>query len=305
MRKNVALGIIKLCFIPRSTFYVMALFSISLFFISIGSFYSLDIPSFYLLMNGIGVALIPNFGSNLWNHSNDIKEDIARGKNNVLTEGLVKRRTTIILALFLYLISIGLVFYLSLNLDRSIFAFFIIWCFVTWWYSDNLILKSIFGFRLKDHYIGELITYSIAWPSFTLSIWLIYSDLNLKGITLALIFLFYGISGLLLKDLKDISGDREAGLKTFGVVFPPSRLLYLSSIFLIFFYISIIASTGLNIFNLGSLLVVIPFILFMIGTFLHFHRKSWELDVEDYKPVQNMMLTTYASLVLFGIGGLL
>jgi len=75
------------------------------------------------------------------------------------------------------------------------------------------------GFRLKEHYIGELIAYSIAMPIYALSIWLVYSDLNPMGLIIIIGVFLFSISGLLLKDLKDISGDREAGLRTFGVVF--------------------------------------------------------------------------------------
>jgi len=304
MEKHSALvaGIMQLCITPSATLYFYPLFSIVLFFIANGFLYPLDVSHFYPLILGIGIALFSIFGTNMWNHSNDIREDMAHGKNNVLTQGLVKRRTIMILAIIFYMISLVTIYILSEMLNRPIFPFFLIWCVVTWWYSDNFIFKKIFGFRLKDHYVGELVTYIIACPTFTFSIWLIYTDMDVRGLALALIFVFYGISGLLLKDLKDISGDRAAGLKTFGVVFLPSQLLFLSSILLILYYLSIITFTVLEIFNIGSLLVVIPLVLFISGTFTHFHRKGWELEKNDYKPVQNMMLTTYASLFLFGIG---
>ena len=98
-------------------------------------------------------------------------------------------------------------------LEKPIFIFFSIWLMITWLYSDNIFMGKIFGLRLKTHYIGEIITYGIAYPSYTLSIWLIYSDLNISGITVALVFMFLGLSGVLIKDLKDISGDRKAGLE--------------------------------------------------------------------------------------------
>jgi len=102
-----------------------------------------------------------------------------------------------------------IVYYLSNEFKRPIYFFALIWIFTTWWYSDNLILKKITGFRLKDHYIGEMIAYSIAMPAYALSVWLVYSDINLISIIITAGVFFFSISGLLLKDLKDISGDRK------------------------------------------------------------------------------------------------
>ena len=147
---------------------------------------------------------------------------------------------------------------------------------ITWWYSDNIFLKKIFGFRLKTHYIGELLTYGIAYPAYTVSIWLIYSDLNISIIALALSFSFFGISGVLLKDLKDISGDRKAGLKTLGVIFSPSKLLFISCFFLILYYFVILDSIVLGIFDKGMLFVIVPFIWFIKEYFLLFPQKKLE-----------------------------
>ncbi len=82
--------------------------------------------------------------------------------------------------------------------------------------------------------------YSIAWPMYTLSVWLVYSDLNSRGIIITIAFLFLSLSALLLKDLKDISGDRKTGLKTFGVVFAPSQLIrYSCYLMMLYYFISI------------------------------------------------------------------
>ncbi|MFZ2412123.1 MAG: hypothetical protein WAW23_11175, partial [Candidatus Methanoperedens sp.] len=147
----------------------------------------------------------------------------------------------------------------------------------------------------------ELITYGISYPSYALTIWLIYSDLNTSGIALALAFSFLGISGVLLKDLKDISGDRTTGLKTLGVIFAPSKLLYISCIFLILYYLVILDSIALKVFSIGMLLVIIPFIWFIKNTFYHFHRKSWKLEFGDFKPIKTMVTSTYLSLIVLGI----
>ncbi len=255
----------------------------------------------HLLSIGIAISLLSSFASNLWNHTNDMKEDIAQGKKTVLTLYTVSPKTAIVLSVLLYAISTIMVLYASIKLERPIYIFFLVWAVITWWYSDNIFLRRLFGFRLKTHYIGELITYGIAYPAYVLTIWLIYSDLNTSGIALALAFSFLGISGVLLKDLKDISGDRKAGLKTLGVMFTPSKLIYFSCIFLILYYLVILESIAFNILSTGMFLVIIPFLWFIKDTFYYFHRKSWRLEFKDFTSIKTMVKSTYLSIVVLGI----
>ncbi len=262
----------------------------------------MSLSPLHILTMGITISLFSNFASNLWNHTNDLTEDRLQGKKTVLTLNIVSHKTAICLSMLLYAISAILAFYASIKFEKPIYLFFLVGAVISWWYSDKVFLRRLFGFRLKTHYIGELVTYGIAYPSYALTIWLIYSDLNTSGIALALAFSFFGISGVLLKDLKDISGDRQAGLKTLGVKFTSSKLLYISCLFLILYYIVILDSIVLKVFSAGMLLVIIPFIWFIKNTFYYFHRKGWKLEFKDYRSIKTMMISTYLSLIVLGIG---
>jgi len=293
--------IIKLCYTPYSLFSPIPFFAIVIFLLSY-KFDDLVAFPILSLTAGVGVCLLSSFASNIWNHTNDLNEDLAQGKKNALTQKIISYRYAVILSLILYILSLIIVYYISIKVGRPVYLFFLIWTLITWWYSDNIFLGKIFGFRLKTHYVGELITYSVAYPIYTVSIWLIYSNLNTTGLVLALAFLFFGISVVLLKDLKDISGDRQAKLKTFGVVFSPSKLFQLSCIFLLLYYIVILNSIALNIFSRSILLIVIPFFYFMKNTFWYFTKKNWILEAGDIKRIKIMVITTYFSIILLGAG---
>ncbi|MCG2737656.1 MAG: UbiA family prenyltransferase [Candidatus Methanoperedenaceae archaeon] len=295
-RKTVEL--LKLCNTPASIISPIPLFAISLFLISRKDISIFDLP---ILSIGITVSILSNFASNLWNHCNDLKEDKAQGKITILTQDSSMQKLALFIAIFLYLCSLLFVYYLSIELNRPIFLYFLIWALATWWYSDNLILKKIFGFRLKEHYIGELVTYGIAWPMYTFSIWQIYSDPNVTGVLISVAFFFISISGLLLKDLKDISGDRKAGLQTFGVVFSPSRLIQYSCYFMILYYLIILNPLTLRLFSTGILVVVIPFVYFLKNTFFHMHKKNWTLDIGDSKALKGIGISIYASVIFLGL----
>lgn len=211
------------------------------------------------------------------------------------------KKKALFIAGLLYACTMIFAYYLSNELKRPIYLYSLIWCIVTWWYSDNLILKKVTGFRLKDNYVGEFVAYSIAWPAHTLSIWLVYSYLNSRGIIITVAFFFFYLSGLLLKDLKDISGDRKAGLKTFGVVFPPSQLIRYSCYLMILYYLVILNPFTLNFFGVGILIIVIPFVYFLKKTFFYMHKKHWTLDIEDLKPLKGIFNSTLASVILLGL----
>jgi 4-hydroxybenzoate polyprenyltransferase len=297
-----AFDILRLCNTPATIYSPFPSFAISLFLIS---HKVLSIHDFTILFAGIAGSLLLAFPSNLWNHCNDVREDTAQGKKTILSHDNSMRKIAIFIAILLYISSMLFVFYLSNKFKRPIYLYSLIWVLATWWYSDNLILKKVIGFRLKDHYIGEFIAYSVAMPMYTLSVWLIYSDLNSIGITITLAFFFFNIAGLLLKDLKDISGDREAGLKTFGVVFPPSQLIKYSCYLMVVFYLVILNPFTLNSFGMGILIMTLPFIYFLKNTFVRLHKKNWILDVGDLKALKGIGNSVYASVIFLGLSAFL
>lgn len=296
-RKTVAL--LKLCNTPATIYSPFPLFAISLFLISRKELSIYDLP---VLFAGIVVSWLLAFSSNLWNHCNDLKEDKAGGKKTILTEDVSMQKKALFIAVLLYACSMLFVYYLSNEFKRPIYLYALICVIATWWYSDNLILKKVIGFRLKDHYLGELIAYSIAMPMSTLSIWLVYSDLNSKAILITIAVFFFSISALLLKDLKDISGDKKAGLKTFGVVFLPSQLIRYSCYFMVLYYLAL-----LNLFTLysfGTLIITIPFIYFLKNTFIHMYKKDWTLEWGDFQALKCIGNSIYASFIFIGLSAL-
>ncbi len=295
-RKNVEL--LRLCNTPASIISPFPFFAISLFLISRKDLNIHDLP---VLLAGIAVSLFTNFSSNLWNHCNDLKEDAAQGKKTVLTQDISMQKTAIFAAVLLYVISILSVYYISMEFKRPAFVYFLIWAIATWWYSDNLFLKKITGFRLKEHYIGELITYVVSWPMYTLGIWLIYSDLNSTGIIITIAFFFLSISVLLLKDLKDISGDKKAGLKTFGVVFSPSQLVRYSCYLMVLYYLVMLNPFILKSSGSGNLVIFLPFIYFLKNTVVHLYKKNWALDIGDLNAVKGIGISVYASVIFIGL----
>ncbi len=294
--KNIA-ELLRLCNTPATIISPIPFFAIAIFLASHNDF---NYYGFEILFIGIFVSLSSNFASNLWNHCNDLKEDIAQGKKTILTQDPSIQKIATIIAIFLYVISFCIVYLLSLEVQRPIYAYFLIWAIATWCYSDNLILKKVTGFRLKEHYIGELITYGIAWPMYTLSIWLIYSELTITGEIIIVAFFFFSISGLLLKDLKDISGDRKAGLKTFGVVFSPSELIRYSCYLMVMYYFIVLIPITVDHFNNGTLIMIFPFVYFLRNTFFHMYLKNWTLDIGDLKALKSLGYSAYASVLLLG-----
>jgi 4-hydroxybenzoate polyprenyltransferase len=294
--------LLRLCNTPATIYSPFPLFAISLFLISHKGLSIYDLP---VLFAGIVGSLLLAFPSNLWNHCNDLKEDLAQGKKTILTQDNSMQKPAVFIAVLLYVLSLVFIYYLSNEFKRPIYIYSLLWVLATWWYSDNLILKKVIGFRLKDHYLGELIAYSIAMPMYTLSVWLIYSDLNLVGIIITVAFFFFNIAGLLLKDLKDISGDRKAGLKTFGVVFPASQLIKYACYLMAAFYLVMLNPFTLNSFGMGILILMLPFIYFLKNTFFHLQKKNWTLDAGDLKAIKGIGKSVYTTVIFMGLSAFL
>lgn len=297
MQENKLLFVVRQCVTPFSIFSPIPIYCIVLFFIS-------PHLSLNLLVLGIIASYLSISASNFWNHTNDVEEDNYNSKKTIITEDTISHKTAVIVSIVLYATSILFFFYLSLILNRPIYIYYLIWAIITWWYSDNIFLKKLTHIRLKEHWIGELVTYAIAYPAYTMSVWLIFSDSITKGILLSSIFLCFGISGVLLKDLKDIKGDTEAGLKTFGVVFSPSTLLKFSCMFIICYFLAIFVATGFNFFSIYSFLTIIPFIYLIKNTYLHFQNKNWTIEMSDKNNIKNMILSVYFSLIVLGVTNL-
>ncbi|CAG1003837.1 hypothetical protein METP3_03554 [Methanosarcinales archaeon] len=296
MYRSKPVALFKLCNTPATIYSPFPLFAISLFLIS---HKELSIYDFPVLFAGIVVSWLLAFPSNLWNHCNDLKEDRAGGKKTILTQDSSMQKKALFISVLLYACSLLFVYYLSIEFKRPIYLYALIWVIATWWYSDNLILKKVIGFRLKDHYLGELAAYSIAMPMYTLSIWLVYSDLNLKGLLITLAVFFFSVSALLLKDLKDISGDMKAGLKTFGVVFLPSQLVQYSCYFMMLYYLALLNLITLS--SYGILVVTIPFIYFLKNTFIPMYKKDWALGSGDFQAIKSIGISIYASFIFIGL----
>src|SRR3989304_8034481 len=94
--------LLRLCNTPISIYSPFPLFAVSLFLISGKELSMHNLP---LLFAGIGISLLLNFPSNLWNHCNDLKEDIAQGKKTILTQDNSMQKTALFIAILLYVCS--------------------------------------------------------------------------------------------------------------------------------------------------------------------------------------------------------
>lgn len=208
------------------------------------------------LIKAIAFSFIFYAGVNLWNHVNDVEEDIKGGKKTIITENPKIRKLTALISAVLYVTSFVLAFIWIV--DWRGIAAFVPAALATWIYSD----KIFFGKKIrrwKDHYITEILAFIIFFPAFFSMLWTIFAPLSLRGLAFSMTMTLFMFSGAFLKDLKDITGDRLAGLKTLGVVFSPETLLKASSTMLIFYYFSIV---------IFSYLELLPFASFFFGCIL-------------------------------------
>jgi len=239
---------------------------------------------------------------NLWNHINDVKEDLLAGKYNVFAESDCLKLFGIFLVLIMFAISFFILSICS-NQKNLGFVLYVVCFVVAWLYSDRMFVGRFVG-RFKDHYVTELMSFVIFCPSFALIIWTFFEVINVRSLMVSLTFLFFILFSVLLKDVKDISGDMKAGLKTLGVVFSPKTLLKFASLSILLYYLSILISVILNIYNFTSILALIPFTVFMHSVW-NFAKNNWSLAFKTVRYFRNMVISNYASISLLIVLGLL
>jgi len=235
---------------------------------------------------------------NLWNHVNDVEEDMLAGKRNVFTDSPGVRRAGAALAFLLYSISFTVLYVFSK--DRLAVLAFGVVCFVTWIYSDRTFFGRFFR-RWKDYYVTEVLTYVISAPLYTIAVWSLFSRIDARAIATAAFMTPFALSGTFLKDIKDTTGDEMAGLKTLAVVFSPSTLLRISVALLWIYYIEVLVFSVLGIIPAFSILALLAFPGLIYSTFC-FVRNNWEISLKIAGAVKVMVYTNLLSLLLIALG---
>ncbi|RLI77843.1 hypothetical protein DRP07_11785 [Archaeoglobales archaeon] len=286
--------IIKLSATPATVFYPLPVIPFLIF--SLAEQTNLLVFTKITMLSFLFFAAI-----NLWNHVNDVEEDLLAGKDNIFAENKELRKNTVFLCLFLYIFSFSLVFIWTLS-------FFGILCFLpvavlTWMYSDKLFFGKVFV-RLKENYITELVTYIFSYPLFTLVLWNLAAPTNLKAIMLSIMMLFFGLWGVFLKDIKDTTGDRLAGLNTLAVKFSPETNLKASLFFLLVFYIVFIGGIFLDLFSRPSIVCLLS-ILSPLYVIVVSHRSKWTIDSYLIKPLSVLGVSNIFFFVLLSLINLL
>jgi len=251
------------------------------------------------LFKAIIFSFIFYSGVNLWNHVNDIEEDVLGGKRNIIIENVRVRKLVSIISPIQYLTSFSLTILWCTDW-RGIVAFAVA-AFATWIYSDRIVLGRIVR-RWKDYYLTEVLAFVIFFPLFTLALWTFFTPLSAKSVALSTAVSFFLLSGTFLKDIKDITGDKLAGLKTLGVVFSPETLLKASLTMLFLYYISILIFTLFKIFPSLTLASVV-FSAGAIHTTVHFINNDWQITIREAKVLESMFYFNISSFMVFIISG--
>ncbi|MFN3383876.1 MAG: UbiA family prenyltransferase [Archaeoglobaceae archaeon] len=232
---------------------------------------------------------------NLWNHLNDAKDDARVGKKDApfLIE---MRKEAMIFSVLFYILSASM---LSLSKDRISIPLFLICATLTWVYSDKQFFGKKFQ-RLKEDYRTEILTYLIVTPSFPAILWTFFAPISTTAVIFSLIFALLYLSGVLLKDLKDITEDKIAGYKTLAVVFSPENLFKISALILISTISLIPLLSFFSLLPARSKFVAILLIPIFYSIF-SIKKHNWELSMETLSAIRIYTFCYPTAFVLLSI----
>lgn len=232
---------------------------------------------------------------NLWNHLNDAEDDAKDGRRgaNFLIER--KREAAFFVISFYFFSALMLLF----SRDAVSLPLFAICATLTWLYSDKMFFGKRFR-RFKEDYRSEVLTYLIVTPSFPALLWTFFAPICTTALVFSSIFAMLYLSGVLLKDLKDITADSLAGYRTLGVVFSERKLFKLSASILL---------SAISLIPIFSLLGYLPFraslaaFLLIPASYsvLSIKRRNWELSMEVINALRLYTLSYPAAFVLLAL----
>lgn len=251
------------------------------------------------LLKAIVFSFVFCSGVNLWNHVNDIKEDSLGGKRNIITESQKIRKIVAVISLLHYVTSFCLAIFWSVDL-RGVVVFTAA-ILATWMYSDRILFGRYIG-RLKDFYLTEVLAFVVSFPSFILMVWTLFTQLSIKSIAFSVTISLFMLSGTFLKDIRDVTGDKLAGLKTLGVVFGPESLLKTSFLILFLYYVSLIIFTTFGIFP-KSTFAAVMFLVGVVYATIRFKSNGWQVTIEEVKTLEVLFYSNIGSLVAIIIAG--
>ncbi len=260
------------------------------------SIYSENLASFLILI--IYSALICS-AANLWNHLNDVEEDQSSGSRD--SRILIERKKEVILTvIILYSLSYLIAQMLSSGLLEKVLA--LVPILLTWLYSDKILIYKFLKFRLKEHYIGEIVTYLAVFLTCTLILFLIAGEINSKNILISFILTIFYLSIIVLKDLKDLSTDESFGYKTFAVAFGAENTIKISTILNAVYYFALF---GYAIrFDAKLLLAILP-VSFLIYFIFRMRRLEWKISLEDVGLIKAYVFSYISSIVLLSMASII
>jgi 1,4-dihydroxy-2-naphthoate octaprenyltransferase len=228
---------------------------------------------------------------NLWNHFNDAEEDIKSGRKESAVLMEMGRKITVIVVLF-YTLAFTIIYIMS---GWMVALIYLIAALTTWLYSDRIFAGKRFK-RLKEHYATEILTYLIVVPLSALVLWSLFEVINSKAFGFAIVVSLCFLSAVVMKDLKDITADEEAGYKTLAVVFSPGQLIK-ASLTLNFLYYLSVAIFSVTIFPISCLIALIPITVVTYVT-VKLAKNNWKIAIENAGLIKAYIFSYLSSLLL-------
>lgn len=233
--------------------------------------------------------------ANLWNHLNDAEDDARDGRKHA-TFLINRRKEATIFSILFYFLSASILIF---SKDSISIPLFLICALLTWIYSDKQFFGKKFK-RLKEDYRTELLTYLIVTPSFPALLWTFFAPFSTTALVFSLIFASLYLSGVLLKDLKDITSDAIAGYKTLAIVLSPRTLFKISASVLVSVILLVPILSFLSLLPTRSMFTAFILIPVLYSIF-SIKKRNWELSVETFNAIRIYALSYPITFALLSI----
>lgn len=264
---------------------------------------SLDLLHFSLLV--LSTLCIASAG-NIINDIFDVHTDGINKPNKVIIGKIISEKLAYNLYMGFTLIGVGIGFYISNQIGKQgLSAIFVIISALLYVYASylkqtllvgNVVISALVGFSILIIGLFELYPATTEINQFT-------QTLAMKKIMDYAVFAFMiNLLREIVKDIEDIEGDKEVGMKTLPIVLGKAKGM--KAIFILAFIPLFAITYYIVTYWYNQQIAVIYFLLFIIGPMIFLVVKSLSAKTkQDFKILSNLlkfiMLTGVLSLLIY------
>ncbi len=263
----------------------------------------LTLNNFYFVLLIIATICIAAAG-NIINDIYDVEIDKINKPDKVIVGNQISEKTANYLFIILNILGVSIGFYLSNKIGKPEFAgFFIVISALLYLYASFIKSITFFG--------NVIISALVAFSLLIVGLFDLFPSINFInqehqsiafGILLNYSFFAFYINLMreIVKDIEDVDGDKNGGLKTLPIILGRKRASYIVFAMSVFAIFGTVYYIYIHLYNYTF--AVLYFLVLILAPLFYFSAKIWDAKIKNDYTILSKLLKV---IMLLGMGSIL